>query len=149
MEQNNKRGTELGKLKFLLGNWISEGKIKDETSGKILDIKGTDSYEWVLGDFFFMHRANVLIGRNRTEVVEMIGDYNAQTMCYQMYSFDNHGNVMQMSAGIKGDGLLVIEGDMMRATLKVSLDGNHMAACWEKTEDGLHWVHWMDMKFHK
>ncbi len=66
-----------------------------------------------------------------------------------MRSFDNQGNFGVMQASVSDDGIWTFTGELQRATLTVSDDGNSMTAHWEQRSDGSKWRPWMDMTFTK
>ena len=135
---------EIKKLQFLIGTWNTEGTIwqDGERTG---EIKGTDSYEWAAGGFYILHLVNVMMTEKKVEVVELIG-YDDTNRSYIMHSFDNEGNKMIMHAVSEKEGEIKIQSDNMRSTLNAG-NKDQMEARWEKSEDGVQWKHWMDMKF--
>ena len=56
--------------KRLIGEWKTTGEIVLGNNKKILT--GKDSYEFILGKNFILHRADVLIGEERSETYEII-----------------------------------------------------------------------------
>ena len=137
---------QLKRLNFLVGKWQTSGTVRATSSSPSLEITGTDVYEWTLGGSFLLHRVAVLMGEERTEVIELIG-YDASSKTYPMRSFDQQGNFTTMQANIDQDGVLKITGDKMRSALSASKDGRYMKAHWERSEDGSTWMPWMDMEF--
>lgn len=148
MQNQPKPPLELQQLNFLIGNWNTEGQVLATPGNPSVTIKGTDTYEWVTEGFFVLHRVDVLIGNEKVEVVEIIGSYDPQNKIYAMHSFDNKGEHTAMFASIES-GVMTITGNMMRATLSASGDGRQMTAKWERSEDGLAWKPWIDMRFSK
>lgn len=98
------------------------------------------------GGHFLVHRADVNMGGERVEVIEMIGPYDPSDGSYPMRSFDNQGNFVEMTARVGDDGVWTLTGASARATLTVGEDGTAMAARWERSDDGASWRHWMDMR---
>ena len=148
MDQLSPVNTELRALDALVGKWFSEGEVEETSENPRLEVKGTDSYEWVCNGSYLLHRVDVVMGAEKKEVVELIG-YDVQNAAYSMRSFDNQGNFTLMYMTITSDGIYKINGDLMRSTLIVSKDGKDMTAQWEKSSDGTIWEVWMDMKFTK
>ena len=64
---------EHNQLSKFVGNWSTEGKIR--ATDTILKIKnsGTVGYNQLPGEFFLLHKANVLIGKEKSETFEIIG----------------------------------------------------------------------------
>ena len=140
---------ELKHLDFLVGKWQTSGTIKATTNTPTQEIKGTDTYEWTLDGYFLLHHVEVLMGAEKTLTIELIGGYDADSKTYPMRSFDNQGNFATMQASIEQEGVMKIIGDKMRSTLSASEDGQQMQAHWERSEDGITWIPWMDMQFSK
>ncbi|GAA2076086.1 DUF1579 family protein [Actinomadura alba] len=135
------------RLDALVGHWRSRGQTVATPSEPTIRIAGTDTYEWLAGGFFLIHRVDVRMGDDQVEVIEMIGPYDPATRTYPMRSFDNHGNFTTMQASVSDDGVWTFAGDSERATLVIAPDRNAMTASWERTDDGSGSRHWMDMNF--
>lgn len=137
----------LAQLSFLIGKWHTHGEIQGAPDAA-KEIRGMDTYEWVPGGFFILHRVDVFMGKERTEVVEIIG-YDKEQKSYFMKSFDNQGEASTMYAVLEKPGVLKLEGETMRSTLTVNKSGNSMHAKWQLSENGKTWKPWMDIKFNK
>lgn len=149
MQHHPKPSPELKHLNFLVGKWHSEGTVLPTSSSPEIKIKGTDIYEWVSGGFFLLHRVDVLMGDEKVQAIEIIGGYDALSKTFPMRSFDNQGNFTTMQARVGQDGVMKITGEMMRSMLIADKDCNNMTAYWERSENGVTWMPWMDMKFSK
>jgi Protein of unknown function (DUF1579) len=141
-----KPARQLTKLKFLIGRWHTQGNILRGAPGGSTEIRGMDTYEWISGGFFILHRVDVLMGSARTEVIEIIG-YDKIKRSYFMTSFDNQGATITMHAVLKKPGVLKLTDAKMQSTLSVDKGGNSMTAKWELSENGKTWKPWMNMKF--
>ena len=135
-------------LDFLVGNWETRGMVHAHDSNAAQKIKGTDSYEWALHGRFLLHRADVLIGNEKVEVIEMIGGAS-DAGSIPMRSFDNQGNFMVMEGRMENASTLIITGKNMRSRLTLENDASRMSAQWERLIDKNQWVPWMDMWFTK
>ena len=143
-----KRQSTIKKLNFLIGKWHTQGKILQGATEASNEIRGMDTYEWIAGGFFILHRVDVFMGNERTEVVEIIG-YDETKKSYFMQSFDNQGESPIMYALLDKPGVLKLGDKKMRSTLTANRKGNIMTAKWELSEDGKTWKPWMDMKLSK
>ncbi|WP_082310220.1 DUF1579 family protein [Nonomuraea sp. SBT364] len=135
------------RLNALVGRWRSQGRIAATATGPAVGIAGSDTYEWLAGEHFLIHRVDVRMNDEHVEVIEMIGPYDPASRTYPMRSFDNHGNFLTMRASVDDDGVWTFAGETERATLVITDDGGAMTAAWERTDDGSNWRHWMDMSF--
>ena len=136
---------ELEPLDPLAGRWASQGETIVTADEPSFPIVGTDVYEWLGGGHFLEHRVHVRMGNDVVEVLEVIGEFDGAS--YAMRSFDHEGTVAVMRATVAEDGVMTFTGDGMRTTLTVGDDRQSMEACWERSEDGETWTHWMDMRF--
>ncbi|MES2679056.1 MAG: DUF1579 family protein [Bacteroidota bacterium] len=143
-----KKTSPLKKLNFLIGKWHTEGEILQAASNHSNIIRGMDSYEWVAGEFFILHRVDVFMGKQRTEVIEIIG-YDENRKCYFMSSFDNEGKSVTMYAALEKSGVLKLGDKKMRSVLTANKNGKSMSAKWELSENGKTWQPWMNLKFSK
>jgi Protein of unknown function (DUF1579) len=148
-EQSPTPAPETRRLEALVGRWHSEGRTVPAPSEPAITITGTDTYQWMTGGFFLVHRVDVQMGGNKVEVIEMIGPYDHSDRSYPMRSFDNQGNFVTMTARVRDDGVWTFTGASERATLTIGDDGTTMTARWERSDDGSTWRHWMDMTFTK
>ena len=135
------------RLDVLVGRWRSEGRTVDAEPA--IEIGGFDTYEWLAGGFFLVHRVDVRMNDDKVEVIELIGPYDPVGRNYPARSFDNHGNFVTMHASVDDDGVWTFAGPTERATLVVT--GDTMTARWERVADNdpSSWQHWMDMTFTK
>jgi len=83
------------RLGALVGRWRSEGHILGEVP---LPITGTDIYEWLPGGFFLVHHVDVVVGEQKVQALELIGEDDPATDSFTSHADDNHGNVTVMRA---------------------------------------------------
>ncbi|MEU4703759.1 DUF1579 family protein [Nonomuraea dietziae] len=134
-------------LDALAGHWRSRGQTVATASEPAIDVAGTDTYTWLAGGHFLIHRVDVRMGEERVEVIEMIGPYDEASRTCPMRSFDSHGGFVTMLARVDDGGVWTFEGETERATLTIAEDGGAMAAAWERRGEDATWRHWMDMAF--
>jgi uncharacterized protein DUF1579 len=148
------------RLGALVGRWRSEGHIVGEVP---MPITGTDIYEWLPGGFFLVHHVDVVIGKQKVQALELIGEYDPATDSFTGRAYDNHGNITIMRARVDEQGVWTFSGGgdvapvarpssadasgAVRSTLTVSPDRSGMTARWERSDDGVSWQPWMDMTF--
>jgi hypothetical protein len=142
----NSKEQILNALNALAGTWNSSGSmLAGEDS---IEVKGTDAYEWLPGKQFMIHKADVMVGSDKVDVIEIIGEYDETKKACAMHAFQNDGSHGLMWASVNEDGSFLFAGDAIRATLTVNPDGKTMDAKWERL-DNTTWTHWMDMHFTK
>ena len=148
------------RLGALVGRWRSEGHIVGDPP---VPITGTDTYEWLPGGFFLVHHVDVVIGEQRVQAIELLGEYDPATDSFTGRAYDNQGNVTVMRARVDEQGVwrftgggdvapvarpaAADAGGAVRSTLTISADRAGMTARWERSDDGVSWQPWMDMTF--
>jgi hypothetical protein len=148
------------RLGALVGRWRSQGHIVGDPP---VPITGTDIYEWLPGGFFLVHHVDVVVGEQKVQAIEIIGEYDPAMDSFTARAYDNQGNVTIMRAKVDDQGVWTFTGGgdiapaaqpssadtsgAVRSTLTVSADKNSMTARWERSDDGATWQPWMDMTF--
>jgi Protein of unknown function (DUF1579) len=148
------------RLGELVGRWRTEGHLVGDPSVRIT---GTDAYELLDGGYFLVHHVDVMVGTKPVKAIEIIGEYDSDSESFSARAYDNDGNVTGMRARPGEPGVWRFTGDadvaaaaqpddaapegMVRSTLTVADDGQHMTALWERSDDGTTWQAWMDMAF--
>jgi hypothetical protein len=148
------------RLGALVGRWRSEGHVVGEPP---VPIEGTDIYEWLPGGYFLVHHVDVVVGDQKVQAIEIIGQHDPATDSFLGRAYDNLGNVTTMRASVDDDGVWTFAGagdvapvarpasadasGAVRSTLTVSPDKRSMTARWERSDDGAAWQPWMHMRF--
>ncbi|MBC7934186.1 MAG: DUF1579 family protein [Rhizobacter sp.] len=143
-----KPGSQLKKLNFLIGKWHTEGALLQTVPGASKEIRGMDTYEWIAGGFFILHCVDVFMGKERTEVIEIIG-YDESRKSYFMKAFDSRGESITMYAVLEKPGVLKLEDKKMRAVLTANKNGSSMTAKWELPGNRKTWQPWMNITLNK
>lgn len=133
------RNNRLDLLHPYIGKWKTEGLTK---SGEV--VTGTDTYEWIEGNFFLTHRVDVMLGNKKIQSLE-ITHYDDMEDVFRSQSFDNDGNISIATLKIYDD-IILIFADTER--FKGNFKENIIDGTWEQF-DGKKWVDWMDIKLTK
>ncbi|MGH7725605.1 MAG: DUF1579 family protein [Candidatus Eiseniibacteriota bacterium] len=56
MKHDSAATSELGRLNPFVGVWNTEGEMRNTPSGSSTKFKATDTYEWLPGGHFLLHR---------------------------------------------------------------------------------------------
>jgi hypothetical protein len=131
-------------LDTFVGKWKTSGCVRDSAGNKTAEVTGTDIYEWLPGNFFLLHKADVIIDGSREQTTEIIG-FDQSAKEYFMHYFDNHGNSGTMKARLT-EGTWTFLSESLRFTGAFSEDGHIMSGKWEQCADGKNWMPWMDIK---
>jgi hypothetical protein len=148
------------RLGALVGRWRSAGHVVGD---RPVPIVGTDSYQWLPGGFFVVHHVDVMLGDQRVQALELLGEYDPAADAFTARAYDNLGNVTVMEARVDDQGVWRFTGGgdvapaarpdaaeasgAVRSTLRISPDRAGMTARWERSDDGASWQPWMDMRF--
>lgn len=144
----NSKDQILEALNPLADTWNSSGKMLTSEDNSPIEITGTDAYEWLPGKQFMVHKADVTVGSDKVDVIEIIGEYDEAKQACAMHAFQNDGSHVVMWASVNENGSLLFAGETIRATLTINPGGDTMDAKWERL-DNSQWIHWMDMHFNK
>ena len=90
-DQPAKPGPEQKRLEVFLGKWTNQGEAKASPYGPAGKITASETFEWLPGGFFMIHRAEGRQGTIEVKWIEIIG-YDAQKTIYTTHTFDNMGN---------------------------------------------------------
>jgi hypothetical protein len=145
--KNIMRKIMLRQLNIIEGRWKTTGTVTGTPVRPEKKVSGYDTYEWMPGEYFMLHKVNVLMGDSRTEGTEIIG-YDVTNKNYHLQSFDNGGNIDVMSGQIQ-NGEWSVSNETLRFNGRFSDDGHRLTGTWEQSDDGKNWQHFMDVQLEK
>jgi Protein of unknown function (DUF1579) len=138
---------EIQRLHLFVGKWKTEGETHASVDAPAVKVAFVDTYEWMSGKFFLVHRADGHIGNEELNTIEFIG-YDASSQTYICHCFDSRGNCDLLQADFR-DPIWTIEGKSSRFTGMFASNGDTLTGKWEQSSDGLSWLPWMDVKLTK
>lgn len=140
--------SELEHLNAFVGIWDTEGEVKTEPSASPLKFTGTDTYEWLPGGHFLLHRYEADMPDGKVIGTEVIG-YNQAQNSYTLYSFDSRGQASLMQGHFEMDNWTFI-GESMLFTGGFTDGGKVFAGLWERRQgEGFDWQPWMEIRLNK
>lgn len=134
-------------FKKLVGKWKTEGKVLATKDSPEMRIEGTDTYEFMLSGFFILHRADVMMGNERSQTFEIIG-FDSQNNQATLEHYNNHGASGKMT-GTFTDNELKIIGESLRFMGKLNNSNNQLLGTWEKLNNQNEWKSFLEMKLTK
>ena len=143
--------TELAyrQLDAFVGHWSMEGQQYDSPFGPPAKITALNTYEWLPGGFFLVHRLEGRLGGQEMACIEVMG-YDASSDTYSTHSFYNDGstnlwqsNERNGSRTLTGHWRKAGEDLKVRCTTVFAEDCQSMTANWEYSRDGLKWQPFM------
>ncbi|KAA0993024.1 DUF1579 family protein [Dyadobacter aurulentus] len=138
---NDTRKPELVLLDRIVGDWHTSGTLN--TGNGSLNIKGTDSYQWLPGGHFLMHTVDVMMGGDRKQSIEIIG-FDILSGTYPMHFYDDQGESGVMHGSFIGDEWNIISPEL-RFKGHFSNNYNKLSGVWEHCTDN-NWQHLMDIQ---
>lgn len=139
---------ELGRLDAFVGIWDTEGEVVAGPLGQSIMFKATDTYEWLPGGYFLLHRFDAKMPDGNVVGIEVIG-YDRENDSYTIHSFDNQGNAGVMQGRFEND-TWTFSGESMRFTGKFIDNDMVMAGVWEmRAGEGFAWQPWMQVTLKK
>lgn len=127
-----------------VGEWNTEGFVYATGDDPGVIVKGTDSYEWLPGNFFLLHKVDVMMGDDTNQTFEIIG-YDGVQKRFTLQYYDNKGNSGQMTATVTNDEW-IITGETLQFKGRFNTIGNEFSGVWEKHDEALPWKPFMDIK---
>jgi len=138
------RANEYELLNKFAGHWKTEGTILQTETSPEIKVWGTDTYEWLPGEYFLLHKVDVFVGDDKNNTFEIIG-FDKMVNAYTMQHYDNKGNSGFMTATYQ-NGLWTFLGETLRFSGGFKNNENEFSGIWEQTSDGKNWKHFMDIK---
>lgn len=132
------------KLEVFVGNWRAEGTSygegQDAADPRANGAPWTsgESYEWLPGGFFLLHRWDAMAGERVFQGTEILG-YDEAEGGYFTRFFDNSGFHPEYRASVTGNVWTFAE-PKTRATVTVEDDGKRMRFAWEWRSGGSAWL---------
>ncbi len=132
------------RLKVFIGDWHAEGTSygdgQDAADPRAAGVSWTsdESYVWLPGSFFVLHRWDAQMGKHEFKGAEVMG-YDEADGGYFTRMFDNAGHHPDYAGGVDGNVWSFTEAQT-RATVTVQDGGDKMTFNWEWKNGGSKWL---------
>jgi hypothetical protein len=136
---------ETTNFKRLIGVWKTSGQIL--TENQTVNLSGTDSYELILDGNYILHKANVLMGTQRSETLEIISLTDTADKAKMQY-FNSKGESGIMKSEITNNDFLII-GDSLKFSGTISDNTSEIIGKWFIQTDNKSWKEFIDLKLKK
>ena len=100
--QAPKPSPEHQRLEVFLGKWTQVGEAQASPYGPAAKLTSTDTYEWMPGGFFMLHRWEAKQGAVDLKGTEILG-YDFRNRVYTSHTFDNFGNSGSFKGTVQGN----------------------------------------------
>lgn len=145
-------GPEYGRLNVFVGRWKMEGLQRDSPLGPAAEIDAVETYEWLPGGFFLIHRIDGTLGDRELACIEVTG-YDASRRLYTLHTFYVDGTSNQWQAR-ELDGTWTYTGTwqatgermQVRCTQVFNEARNASTSKWEYSTDGSQWQVFWDLR---
>jgi hypothetical protein len=139
------------RLGAFVGTWNTEGRQHEGPFGPAAKVSALESYEWLTGNLFLVHRFEGRVGDTVAACIEILGQ-DAQGEGFSVQTFDSSGIRRQWDLR-EGDGTWTMTGDSpvdnlpmkVRLTTVFSDGGKTMSGTWEHSRDGSDWQTFWDV----
>ncbi len=136
------KGPQHRQLKSFVGQWTIEGE--NGVGEAKTPVHGEETYEWLDGGFFLLHKFNRHIGARNSTGLGWIS-YDSKTKTYFSCTISNSGFLRIYEVEIS-DHQMIISGETERATIKLSPDCEVLHIYWDECRDGTNWHSLYNMK---
>ena len=138
-------GPEHRRLDAFVGTWKTRGQQHESPFGPAAKFTATESYEWLAGGFFLVHRLNGHFGDSPAACIEVIG-HDPARRAYALHTFYNNGttNAWELREQ-SGTWTLTGEWDTPEGPVQVRCvssfghEGRSITGTWEYSNDGSSW----------
>ena len=123
------------------GTWHTTGTVAATSA----PYTATDTYEWLPGRHFLLHRWDAAMPEGRSQGIEVFGPdaTDGPAGHYAMHSFDDTGKADTMRAVIDGRSV-AFDGQGVRFRGHFNADGSEMSGTWSLQAQGSQeWQPWM------
>ena len=136
---------EASNFKRLIGIWKTTGQIS--TENQTLNLIGTDSYELILDGNYILHKADVIMGNEKSETFEIIS-LTETTDKAKMQYFNSKGESGIMTSEITDNGFR-INGDGIKFSGTINDQNSEVVGKWFLQAADKSWTEFIDLKLEK
>ncbi len=139
-------------LKPLVGKWHTEGKQLEGPLGPAAPFVAVETFEWLEGGRFLVHRLDGKFGTRPAACIEVFGLNQANELFGHTFYNDGNTNTWQLQVDShavilngtwsKGQG----PSFRLRQSVRVIEEGNTLESKWEQSRDGRDWTTFMETR---
>ena len=138
---------ELRALDVFVGVWNTTGTLHASAESPAAQLVATDSYEWLPGRHFLLHRVDARIGDTVSRSIEIV-EWNAERGSLLSRSYDDQGATDEFTCSLEGQRWQ-ITGKKLRFRGRFSDDERRLSGLWEMLGDNEQWSPWMDIELNR
>lgn len=137
-------------LNPLVGKWHTEGQQYDGPLGPASPFVAVETFEWLDGGHFLVHRLEGKFGRKPSACVQIFGK-DAEGLFAQTFYNDGTTKTWRVTESANA---LILAGSWataagtleVRYTARFIEEGNTIAGAWEQSPDGAHWQPFLEVR---
>lgn len=132
-------------FKRLIGVWLTSGTIK--VGRETREIVGTDTYEFTLENNFILHHADVSLGKDKSQTIELI-TYDRSLDKAAMHYFNSMGHEGKMLSSIIGNEFR-IDGQDLKFLGYFNDENTTIKGTWYNQSKVDDWVEYIELILEK
>jgi hypothetical protein len=140
------------RLSAFAGRWKTTGEAHESPFGPRADLSVVQTYAWLPGGRFLIHRLEGRLGAQEIACIEVIG-HDAASRGYRVHSFYNNGTRNEWLLHDGGDtwtltGVWTLQERTLKVRCAMRFDDerNSVACRWEYCSDGAQWQAFWDTR---
>jgi len=135
---------ETSNFSRLIGIWVTKGTIVTHTND--LELLGIDTYEYILNENYILHKADVMMGDERTQTFEIISLTNSKERAKMQY-YNSKGESGSMTSYLVKN-VFKIKSSTMKFEGKFNDENTELIGKWFVKESDK-WIDFIDIKLKK
>ena len=135
---------ETSNFSRLIGIWVTKGTIVTHTND--LELLGIDTYEYILNENYILHKADVMMGDERTQTFEIISLTNSKERAKMQY-YNSKGESGSMTSYLVKN-VFKIKSSTMKFEGKFNDENTELIGKWFIKESDK-WIDFIDLKLKK
>lgn len=135
---------ETSNFSRLIGIWVTKGTIVTHTND--LELLGIDTYEYILNENYILHKADVMMGDERTQTFEIISLNNSKVRAKMQY-YNSKGESGSMTSYLVKN-VFKIKSSTMKFEGKFNDENTELIGKWFVKESDK-WINFIDLKLKK
>jgi len=141
----------LENLRPLVGKWHTEGRQLDGPLGPASPFVAVETFEWLEGGHFLVHRLDGHFGGRAAACVEVIGLNDARELYGQTFYNDGMSTTWRVEAAdrtVRLNGTWSKDGQTLQVRYigRVIEEGNALESKWEQSRDGREWTTFLETR---
>jgi hypothetical protein len=137
------------RLQSFVGTWETEGQQYESPLGPAAKVKALETYEWLTGRAFLVHRFEGHVGDKPTACLEVIAAEAGAS--HPVHTYYDNGFVAEWQLQERGPSWILnghrpVGGKELKVRCTIIDGGDTMTGRWEYAEDGDNWKPSWDVK---